>query len=312
MGQLGYRQLTGMAVLSIRGRGNRSVDGGDTSRTIREPKNWRPFLLLLPAFAVVSFFFLAPLIDVFIRSISDPTLGIQNYVWLFTTPTNMVVAFRTFGTSLVVTLVCLLIAYPYAYLMTIVSDRTRNMLQLFIMLPLWTSILVRTLAWMVLLQDTGPINGLLETLFGIGPLPLIRSTFGVALGMSQVLLPFMVLPLYSALAKIDKRLLPAAANLGARPVTAFFTVYLPLSRPGIFAGSVTVFILGLGFYIIPALLGSSKEIMMSALMYQQISGFLMWGHGTALGIFMLTTTIVVLALLSRVSKGANLFVGRAK
>ncbi|SEN25995.1 putative spermidine/putrescine transport system permease protein [Cryobacterium luteum] len=310
---MGYRELTGMSDLSpIRELNKLSAAGGNTTRPTREPRNWRPFLLLIPAFIIVSFFFLAPLIDVFIRSITDPSLGIQNYVWLFTTPTNMVVAGRTFGTSFLVTIVCLLIAYPYAYLMTIVSDRTRNMLQLFIMLPLWTSILVRTLAWMVLLQDTGPINGLLESVFGIGPLPLIRSTFGVALGMTQVLLPFMVLPLYSALAKIDKRLLPAAANLGARPVTAFFTVYLPLSRPGIFAGSVTVFILGLGFYIIPALLGSSKEIMMSALMYQQISGFLMWGHGTALGIFMLTTTIVVLALVGRASKGTSLFAGRTK
>ena len=313
MGRLGHRKLTRMVnATSTHNRRKHSGDGGDQAKQAREPRNWRPFLLLIPAFGIVSFFFLAPLVDVFIRSISDPVLGIQNYVWLFTTPTNMVVALRTFGTSFLVTIVCLLIAYPYAYLMTIVSDRTRNMLQLFIMLPLWTSILVRTLAWLVLLQDTGPINGLLQSLFGIGPLPLIRSTFGVALGMSQVLLPFMVLPIYSALAKIDKRLLPAAANLGARPVTAFFTVYLPLSRPGIFAGSVTVFILGLGFYIIPALLGSSKEIMMSALMYQQISGFLMWGQGTALGIFMLTATIVVLVLVGRLAKGTSLFAGRVK
>jgi putative spermidine/putrescine transport system permease protein len=276
------------------------------------PRNWRPFLLLVPAFLVVSLFFLAPLVDVFIRSITDPQLGIQNYVWLFTSETNLVVTARTFGTAFLVTIVCVLLAYPYAYLMTIVGDRTRNLLQLFVMLPLWTSILVRTLAWLVLLQDTGPINGLLEAVFGIGPLPLIRSTFGVALGMSQVLLPFMVLPLYSAMAKIDKRLLPAASNLGARPITAFFTVYLPLSRPGIFAGSVTVFILGLGFYIIPALLGSSKEIMMSALMYQQISVFLVWGHGTALGIFLLAATILVLVVVGRLSKGASMFPGVEK
>jgi putative spermidine/putrescine transport system permease protein len=286
-------------------------DGGEAART-RAPKNWRPLLLLIPATIVVTLFFVAPLISVFWRSISDPVVGLQNFVWLFTTESNLVVAGRTFGTAFLVTVVCLIIAYPYAYLMTIVSDRTRNMLQLFVMLPLWTSILVRTLAWLVLLQDTGPINGLLESLFGIGPLPLIRSTFGVALGMSQVLLPFMVLPLYSAMAKIDKRLLPAASNLGAKPMTAFFTVYFPLSRPGIFAGSVTVFILGLGFYIIPALLGSSKEIMMSALMYQQISGFLMWGYGTALGVFMLVATILILIIVSRFSKGASMFPGADK
>ncbi|PRI11098.1 ABC transporter permease [Leucobacter massiliensis] len=275
----------------------------------RGPGNWRPLLLLIPAFVIVTLFFLAPLIDVFIRSVTDPQPGAQNYVWLFTTEANLNVVLRTFGTAILVTVVCLLLAYPYAYLMTVVSDRTRNLMQLFIMMPLWTSILVRTLAWMVLLQDTGPINGLLAAWFGIGPIPLIRTTFGVALGMSQVLLPFMVLPLYSSMAKIDKRLLPAASNLGANPVTAFFTVYLPLSRPGIFSGGVTVFILGLGFYIIPALLGSSKEIMISALIQQQISVFLMWGQGTALGVFLLACTILILVLVSRFNRNGSLFPG---
>ena len=287
--------------------------GADADEAVkRGPRNWRPLLLLIPAFVIVSLFFLAPLVDVFIRSVTDPEPGFQNYVWLFTTEANMAVVMRTFGTAFLVTVVCLILAYPYAYLMTVVSDRTRNLLQLFVMLPLWTSILVRTLAWMVLLQDTGPINGLLAAWFDIGPLPLIRTTFGVALGMSQVLLPFMVLPLYSAMAKIDKRLLPAASNLGARPITAFFTVYLPLSRPGIFAGSVTVFILGLGFYIIPALLGSSRETMISALIQQQISVFLMWGQGTALGIFLLLATILILVVVTRLNKGASLFPGVEK
>ena len=282
---------------------------GDGTTRRRLPRSWRTLLLLVPAFVIVSLFFLAPLIDVFIRSITDPQPGAQNYVWLFTTEANIAVVTRTFGTAIIVTISCLLLAYPYAYLMTIVGDRARNTLQLFIMMPLWTSILVRTLAWMVLLQDTGPINGLLAAWFGIGPIPLIRTTFGVALGMSQVLLPFMVLPLYSSMAKIDKRLLPAAANLGAGPITRFFTVYLPLSRPGIFSGGVTVFILALGFYIIPALLGSSKEIMISALIQQQISVFLMWGQGTALGIFLLVCTILILIVVSRFNKNGSLFPG---
>lgn len=295
--------VTGSVALSA------GAPGAGAGRRGRGPRNWRPLLLLIPAFVIVSLFFLAPLVDVFIRSVTDPHPGVQNYVWLFTTEANLNVVLRTFTTAILVTVVCLVLAYPYAYLMTVVSDRTRNTMQLFIMLPLWTSILVRTLAWMVLLQDTGPINGLLMAWFGIGPIPLIRTTFGVALGMCQVLLPFMVLPLYSSMAKIDKRLLPAASNLGANPVTAFFTVYLPLSRPGIFSGGVTVFILGLGFYIIPALLGSSKEIMISALIQQQISVFLMWGQGTALGIFLLVCTILILVVVSRFNRGGSLFPG---
>ena len=270
--------------------------------------NWRPLTLLLPAVLVITLFFILPLIEILLRSFTDPVPGIQNYVWVVTNESVVRVIIRTFVTSLAVTLVTLLLAYPYAYLMTIVGDTGRSVLTLFIMLPLWTSILVRTLAWFVLLQDTGPINDILEAI-GLNRVPLIRTPFGVALGMTQVLLPFMVLPLYSAMAKIDKRLLPAAASLGAHPIVAFFKVYLPLSRPGIFAGGITVFILGLGFYIIPALLGSPQETMVSAMVYLQVSQFLKWGQGTALGIFLLVITILLLFLASKLSKGNSIFPG---
>lgn len=274
----------------------------------RSRVKWGPLLLLLPAIAVVTLFFLVPLVDVFIRSVTDPEPGLQNYEWLLTNPVNLEVMARTFLTSLIVTVVCLLVAYPYAYLMTIVGERARAWLTLFVMLPLWTSILVRTLAWMVLLADTGPINDFLEAI-GVGRQPLIRTTFGVALGMAQVLLPFMVLPIYSALAKIDRRLLAASSSLGANGITSFFKVYLPLSRPGIFAGSITVFILGLGFYIIPSLLGSPKEAMVSSLIYQQVSVFLLWGQGAALGIALLVVTIIILVVFNRFVRGASLAPG---
>lgn len=270
--------------------------------------NWRPLTLLLPALLVITVFFIVPLIDVFIRSFTDPELGFQNYIWIFTSEAAPAVVTRTFVISLGVTLVTLVLSYPYAYLMTIVGERGRSVLTLFIMLPLWTSILVRTLAWFVLLQDTGPINDLIQSI-GLDPIPLIRTPFGVALGMTQVLLPFMVLPLYSSMAKIDKRLLPAAASLGAHPIVAFWKVYLPLSRPGIFAGGITVFILGLGFYIIPTLLGSPKEAMVSSMVYLQISQFLKWGQGTALGIFLLVVTIILLVLVSKLAKGTSIFPG---
>lgn len=272
------------------------------------PGNWRPLTLLLPAILIITLFFIVPLVEIFVRSVSDPVLGFQNYAWVVTNENVLRVLVRTFVTSLAVTVITLLLAYPYAYLMTIVGDSARSVLTLFIMLPLWTSILVRTLAWFVLLQDTGPINDILEAI-GVGRVPLIRTPFGVALAMTQVLLPFMVLPLYSAMAKIDKRLLPAAASLGAHPIVAFFKVYLPLSRPGIFAGSITVFILGLGFYIIPALLGSPNETMVSALVYLQVSQFLKWGQGTALGIFLLIITIGLLVLASKLAKGTSIFPG---
>lgn len=264
--------------------------------------------MLLPALLVITLFFIVPLIEILIRSFTDPEFGFQNYIWIFTSDTAPSVVTRTFVISLVVTLVTLVLAYPYAYLMTIVGDRGRSVLTLFIMLPLWTSILVRTLAWFVLLQDTGPINDIIQSI-GLDPIPLIRTPFGVAIGMTQVLMPFMVLPLYSSMAKIDKRLLPAAASLGAHPIVAFWKVYLPLSRPGIFAGGITVFILGLGFYIIPTLLGSPKEAMVSSMVYLQISQFLKWGQGTALGIFLLAVTIGLLVLVSKLAKGTSIFPG---
>lgn len=277
-------------------------------RPVRKVRNWTAALLVVPGLALIIAFFGLPLVDVLIRSVSDPHWGTQNYEWLALKDSNVIVAGRTFGTAFIVTVICLVLSYPYAYLMTICSERTRQLLTVFVMMPLWTSILVRTLAWMVLLQDSGPINDFLE-LMGFERIPLIRTTPGVALGMTQVLMPFMVLPLYSAMAKIDTRLMPAARSLGATPFTVFRTVYLPLSKPGIVAGSITVFILGLGFYIIPSLLGSPRETMMATLIEQQVGGFLEWGHGSALGVALLIVTIAILAIATRLAKGTSVVPG---
>lgn len=278
------------------------------SSRLRKHANWGPALLLIPGFVLVAAFFGLPLVDVFLRSFSDPRWGLQNYEWLVLNESNLVVAGRTFGTAFLVTVICLVLSYPYAYLMTICSERTRQLLTMFVMMPLWTSILVRTLAWMVLLQDSGPINDFLEFL-GLARVPLIRTTPGVALGMTQVLMPFMVLPLYSAMAKIDPGLMPAAKSLGATSFTVFRTVYLPLSKPGIVAGSITVFILGLGFYIIPSLLGSPREAMLATLIQQQVGGFLQWGQGSTLGIALLVVTVGVLLLATKLAKGTSIVPG---
>jgi putative spermidine/putrescine transport system permease protein len=261
-------------------------------------------LLLLPALLIVTVFFIVPIIVVAWRSISDPEIGLQNYEWLLTSESFLTVLVRTFLVSTIVTLACVLIAYPYAYLMTVVGGTIQKLLMIAVLMPLWTSILVRTLAWMVLLQDSGPINDVLEFV-GIGRQALIRTTFGVGLGMLQVLLPFMVLPLYSSMLNIDRRLVPAARSLGASPVSAFFRVYLPLSLPGVVAGATTVFILGLGFYIVPALLGSPQTTMLSALIYQQFSAFLDWGKGSAMGIALLLLAMLFLVVLAFVSSRIN-------
>lgn len=261
----------------------------------------KPGLLVVPAVLLIVVAFGLPMVEVLTRSVTDPRLGMQNYVWMLTNETVVVVALRTFGMALLVSAICILLAYPYAYLMTISSDSARRWLMLLVLLPLYSSILIRTLAWFVLLQDTGPINDVLEAV-GIGRIPLIRTTFGVALGMTQILLPFVVLPLYSSMEKVSPGLLPAARSLGATPVRAFFSIYLPLTRPGLIAGGTSVFILALGFFIIPSMLGSPSNTFLPSLIYQQINGFLLWGQGTALGIGLLVATLALLVLGTRLAR----------
>lgn len=262
-------------------------------------------VILVPALAFMVIFFIYPLCDILWKSISLPRLGMQNYVWFFTNNVNVAVSLRTFWTALIVSAVCLVLAYPYAYVMSRVRPRMRALLLAIVLTPLWTSLMVRTLAWIVLLQDTGVINDVLEML-GIGRLQLIRTTTGVIIGMAQMLMPFMVLPLYSVMSKIDGSLQLAAQSLGAKPSVAFWRIYVPLTKPGIFAGTMTVFVLSLGFYIIPALLGSPRNTMISAMIQQQVSGLLEWGRGSAMGIVLLVSTLIVIAIFMRLSRGLKL------
>ncbi|WP_336626319.1 MULTISPECIES: ABC transporter permease [unclassified Microbacterium] len=277
------------------------ADAGSPRGGERWRETARHLSLTAPAFLLITLFFAFPIIVVIVVSVTDPVPGLQNYAWVFTSPLALRSALTTVVISLSVTLICLLLAYPYAHLMTIVSERTRAVMTLLVMVPLWTSILVRTLAWVVLLQDTGPVNAFFETV-GIGHVQLIRTPLGVAIGMAQVLLPFMVMPLYSSISRIEPRLVPAAQSLGARPVVAFFKVFLPLSKPGIFSGSITVFILALGFYIIPSLLGSPQDPMFPSLIQLQVSGFLEWGRGTALGVCLLAAALLALFLVTKLTK----------
>jgi len=154
---------------------------------------------------------------------------------------------------------------------------------------------VRTLAWVILLQDSGVINSVIRAA-GLGPVKLIRTQTGVVIGMAQVLLPFMILPLYSVMKTIDLRLMQAARSLGANPARAFAQVYLPLSLPGVYAGAIIVFILALGFYITPALLGGPRSTMLSTLIQNQVLSLLNWGRGGAMGVVLLIATFVLLTL----------------
>jgi putative spermidine/putrescine transport system permease protein len=263
-----------------------------------------PTGLVLPALALLLVVMMWPLLQLLYRSFMTPSFSIENYQRLLDDGVSVTILTRTIVMSLIVTAVTLLLAYPYAYAMSRVAPRTRAVLMALVLLPFWTSLMARTFAWLVLLQDTGVVNSLLSAI-GVGPLSLIRNTTGVTIGMTQVLLPFMVLPLYSTMSKIDSRLMTAAVSLGAPSRVAFRRVYLPLSMPGVVAGTTLVFIMSLGFYITPQILGSPQQAMISQLIATKIDRLLDFGSAGALSAVLIVITLVLLVLMSRVVRPAQ-------
>ena len=215
---------------------------------------------------------------------------------------NRATLLRTFVVSLMVTLACLLIGLPYAMIAASVEGWKRQLLLGAVLLPLWTSLLVRTAAWFILLQDNGLINSALMTL-GLtdGPLPLIFNRTGVVIAMTHVLLPFMVLPIFSVLISIPRNLMPAAASLGAPPLRAFWNVLLPMSTRGIVSGSLLVFMSALGYYITPALIGGARDQMISSVIAYYATGAANWGMAGALGLVLLVATLILYTVYLRLS-----------
>jgi putative spermidine/putrescine transport system permease protein len=207
---------------------------------------------------------------------------------------------RTFTIGAGVTLLCLLLGYPLAYKLATLPARISNPLMILVLLPFWTSLLVRTAAWVVLLQREGPINGALQALrLTDQPLQLVYNRFGLYVAMTHVLLPFMVLPLYSVMRGIPPQLMRAAASLGARPLRAFLKVYLPQTVPGIGAGCMLVFILAIGYYITPALVGGTNDQMVSYFVAFFTNQTINWGMASALGAVLLLATLVLFAIYAR-------------
>jgi putative spermidine/putrescine transport system permease protein len=211
---------------------------------------------------------------------------------------------RTFIISFAVTALCLILGFPVAYLLATLPPGRSNLLMIFVLLPFWTSLLVRTCAWIVLLQSNGVVNDSLRWLGLIdAPLRLIYNRFGVCVAMTHVLLPFMILPLYSSMKAISPAYMRAAASLGAPPVTAFLRIYLPQTLPGIGAGSLLVFILALGYYITPALVGGGADQMMSYFIALYTTETANWGLASALGAVLLLATLLLAAVYGKLVQG---------
>ncbi|WP_454285800.1 ABC transporter permease [Rhizobium arsenicireducens] len=216
---------------------------------------------------------------------------------------NRVILLRTFWIAALVTFACACIGYPYAIIAASLTGWKRDLMLAAVLLPLWTSLLVRTAAWFILLQEKGLINDLLLTL-GIvnSPLALIFNRTGVIIAMTHVLLPFMVLPIYSVLITIPKNLMPAAASLGAHPIRAFLRVLLPLSLRGVASGGLLVFISAIGYYITPALIGGPGDQMISSIIAFYATGSANWGMAGALGVVLLVATLLLYSVYARLSR----------
>jgi len=254
--------------------------------------------LVLPAALVLAVTFLLPVGWLLSRAFTEPQPGFQNFVLLWERPVYLKVMLNTLYISAIVTPVVVLLAFPVAHLMAHGSARLRRWLVFLVLVPFWTSLLVRAFATAILLQRHGVVNSFL---IGFGfieePLPLLYNMTGLLAGCVQVLLPFVIFPLYSSMARIDPSFMRAAATLGASPVRAFLRVYLPLTLPGLVTGAILVFISILGYYIIPALLGGARQQMISQLIQDQIANFGNWGTAGALSIVLLAVTGLLLLLL---------------
>ena len=215
---------------------------------------------------------------------------------------NRVILVRTFWIAALVTFACACIGFPYAIIAASLEGWKRDLMLAAVLLPLWTSLLVRTAAWFILLQEQGLINDLLRKIGLIdAPLPLIFNRTGVIIAMTHVLLPFMVLPIYSVLITIPKNLMPAAASLGAPPWRAFLRVLLPLSLRGVASGSLLVFISAIGYYITPALIGGPGDQMISSIIAFYALGSANWGMAGALGVVLLVATLLLYSVYARLS-----------
>lgn len=265
-------------------------------------EQWTLLALGAPALLLVLVVLAIPVGWLFFLSFvgADGQFSLENYSRMISMSSYIRIFEMTFEVSVITTVICIVIGYPLAYFISQLPARWASICLIAVLLPFWTSILVRTYAWLVLLQGSGLINT-----WGIGlglwsePLELVHNMTGTVIGMVHIMLPFLVLPLYSSMKAIDRDYLKAAAGMGAGPARAFWTVFFPLSTPGLFAGSLIVFVLCLGFYVTPAILGGGRVILISMKMARNIELFVNWGAASALGVVLLVITLAILWVAAR-------------
>jgi len=266
-------------------------------------------VLLTPFLVLLAIAFLVPLGVLLHESLFVPAPTVQHYARVFDDPVYVRVLWRTVRISAIVTLATLVLAYPLALVMARSRGAVLALLVACVLLPLWTSVLVRTYAWTVILQRNGIVNQLLQELsWTSGPIRLLYTEGAVALAMAHVLLPFMVLPIWASLRNIPDDYGRAAAMLGASPLRAFIEIVWPLSRPGVASGCLMVFLLSMGFFVTPALIGGPQQMMVATLVSQQVRELLNWPFAGALVGCLLVVTLGLVLAFNR-ALGVDRFVG---
>ncbi|MBK4998010.1 ABC transporter permease [Pseudomonas sp. S31] len=270
---------------------------GAASRRVSLSQRWKGSRNLLPALLFLGLFFFAPLIGLLLRGVLEPVPGLSNYEQLFANSAYARVLFNTFSVAGLVTLISVLLGFPLAWAITLVPKGWGRWLLNIVLLSMWTSLLARTYSWLVLLQGSGVINKALMAMGIIdAPLELVHNLTGVVIGMSYIMIPFIVLPLQATMHAIDPMVLQAGSICGASPWTNFWKVFLPLCRSGLFSGALMVFVMSLGYYVTPALLGGAQNMMLPEFIIQQVQSFLNWGLASAAAALLVVITLVLFYL----------------
>ncbi|WEK07637.1 MAG: ABC transporter permease [Candidatus Pseudomonas colombiensis] len=258
-------------------------------------ENTSMLLLLAPALVMVVVLLILPLCWLALQSVqTEDGFSLANYLRIFQERIYWDTFSLTFKISFMVTVLSIFLGFPIAYAASRLQGFWANLILICVIIPFWTSVLVRSYAWLVLLQRRGLVN---QTLLDLGiidkPLNLMHNTTGTVIGTLHVMLPFMVLPLYSVMRKIPQDLLQASESLGAKPFYTFRRVFLPMAAPGVMAGSILVFVICLGFFITPELLGGGRTILVSMLVQRNVELYHAWGAASAVGLVLLLVVFLI-------------------
>lgn len=280
------------------------------SYAVSKPRLNVGWYLVLPFLAMVAVMFAGPLANILWLSVADPQPGLQNYAALVQKESIHRLLWTTVRVCAVTTVVSVALGYSIAYAMVHARQASRQKMLLLILISFWISVLVRTFSWLMILGRNGLVNNGLTSMGLISePLPFVRNELGVLIGMVHYMTPYAVLPLLASMQSIDGRVLAASRNLGATATQTFWRIYLPLTRPGLVAATVLVFILSLGFYVTPAVLGGGKVLMIAEYISVQVLVTLKWGVASMLAVLMLVSVLGLLFLMSRFMKLSTIFGG---